>query len=122
MPPHTIAPRRPLPNGNASTHCVAGLRYQSLSASVPASAPSPGTASACTGNGARPESAIPAPAALNNSRRLRSMLIALVDSFFCNTRHGRAAHGGRLPVVLHGGIDCRFQYADVLARTADPAH
>jgi hypothetical protein len=33
MPPKTIAASRPLPIGNASTHCFAGRRYQRLSGS-----------------------------------------------------------------------------------------
>jgi hypothetical protein len=33
-PPKTMAPRRPLPTGNASTHWAAGWRYQSLRGEV----------------------------------------------------------------------------------------
>src|SRR6266508_1429795 len=33
-PPKSIAPKRPLPIGRASTHCSAGWRYQSVSSLV----------------------------------------------------------------------------------------
>src|SRR5262245_24026323 len=38
MPPWTIAPRRPLPIGSASTHCRAGCAYQSTGSGEAAAA------------------------------------------------------------------------------------
>src|SRR6478672_11607262 len=117
-PPQTIAPRRPLPSGRASTHCVAGRRYQSRSAEASAASTStvadpavPRPAGLASANDTPlPPIAASAAVAFSSSRRLSPMLASAL------------LHHERLAVVADAGVGPGFDCTRVGTRAIDEAH